>query len=123
MRFFASLSSADSVGATADVTPSSMSAFFNKPARHDSQDSEVLCDLAQRRFVLASDRDDIASELERVRLGHGDILAAKTNLQRSGVNQTRGSPQFHLGVSVVESAAGVDPPFLLGLGADGRSQT
>ncbi|MET4705896.1 hypothetical protein, partial [Frigoribacterium sp. UYMn621] len=31
-------------------------------------------------------------ELEWVGLGHGDILPAETNLHRSGVNQTGGSP-------------------------------
>ena len=67
---------------TPGFTPSSTSAFFNQFARHDLQDSEVLCDLIQRGFVLASDRDDIATELGRVGLGHGDMLPAETNPHR-----------------------------------------
>ncbi|WP_206750565.1 hypothetical protein, partial [Cryobacterium sp. TMT3-29-2] len=37
--------------------------------------------------------DNIAAELGRVGLGHDDIFPAKTNLHRSGVNQTGGSPE------------------------------
>jgi hypothetical protein len=42
--------------------------------------------------VLPGDRDNIAAELGWVGLGHDDIFPAKTNLHRSGVNQTGGSP-------------------------------
>ncbi|MCU1447472.1 hypothetical protein, partial [Cryobacterium sp.] len=41
---------------------------------------------------LPGDRDNIAAELGWVGLGHDDIFPAKTNLHRSGVNQTGGSP-------------------------------
>ncbi|WP_233204590.1 DNA/RNA non-specific endonuclease [Cryobacterium sp. Y62] len=40
----------------------------------------------------SGDRDNITAKLGWVGLGHDDILPAKTNLHRSGVNQTRGSP-------------------------------
>ena len=94
IRFLASRSSANSFSVTPGFTLSSTLAFLSQFARHDLRDSEVLRDLGQRGFMLASDRDDIASKLGWVGLGHGDILPAETNLHRSGVNQTGGSPNL-----------------------------
>src|SRR5206468_2189016 len=53
---------------------------------------EVLRDLSDRRFAVAGHRDHVTAELDRIRLGHDDILPARTNPRRSGVNRTGGSP-------------------------------
>ena len=95
MRFLASRSSTDSFSVTPGLTPSSTSAFFSQFARQDSEIPKSFA-LIQRGFVLPGDRDNVAAELGWVGLGHDDIFPAKTNLHRSGVNQTGGNPSLQI---------------------------
>lgn len=66
--------------------------FFQLVHEAGLRNSEVFRDLVQRGFVLPGDRDNITAKLGWVGLGHDDIFPVKTKLHRSGVNQTRGSP-------------------------------
>ena len=85
IRFFASRSSADSGG---DARPDTvLDVGQAEPAVQTGLgDPEVLRDLRDWRLALPGHRHDVTTELWGERLGMKNILPARTNPHRQGVN-------------------------------------